>query len=55
LDAESDLAMLLSEEDVTSLAAAIEAGSSAGVVVWENTWAAPFASAEAPFGRSACG
>jgi Family of unknown function (DUF6325) len=42
---ESDLAMLLSEEDVTSLAAAIEAGSSAGVVVWENTWAAPFASA----------
>jgi Family of unknown function (DUF6325) len=42
---ESDLAMLLSEEDVTSLAAAIEAGSSAGVVVCENTWAAPFASA----------
>jgi hypothetical protein len=37
--------MLLSEEDVTSLAAAIEAGSSAGVVVWKNTWAAPFASA----------
>jgi hypothetical protein len=37
--------MLLSEEDVTSLAAAIEPGSSAGVVVWENTWAAPFASA----------
>jgi len=30
---------------VTSLAAAIEPGSSAGVVVWENTWAAPFASA----------
>jgi hypothetical protein len=37
--------MLLSEEDVTWLAAAIEPGSSAGVVVWENTWAAPFASA----------
>jgi len=37
--------MLLSEEDVTSLAAAIEPGSSAGVVVWENTWAAPFGSA----------
>jgi len=30
---------------VNSLAAAIEPGSSAGVVVWENTWAAPFASA----------
>jgi len=42
---ESELAMLLSEGDVTSLAAAIEPGSSAGVVVWENTWAAPFASA----------
>ena len=42
---ESELAMLLSEEDVTSLAAAIEPGSSAGVVVWENNWAAPFASA----------
>jgi hypothetical protein len=42
---EAELAMLLSEEDVTSLAAAIEPGSSAAVLVWENTWAAPFASA----------
>ena len=42
---ESELAMLLSEEDVTSVAAAIEPGNSAGVLVWENTWAAPFASA----------
>jgi Family of unknown function (DUF6325) len=42
---ESELAMLLSEEDVTAVAAAIEAGSSAAVLVWENTWAAPFASA----------
>src|SRR4029453_16394289 len=42
---ESELAMLLSEEDVTSLAAAIEPGSSAGVLVWENIWAAPFGSA----------
>jgi Family of unknown function (DUF6325) len=42
---ESELAMLLSEEDVTSLGAAIEPGSSAAVLVWENTWAAPFASA----------
>jgi hypothetical protein len=42
---ESELAMLLSEEDVNSLAAAIEPGSSAGVLIWENTWAAPFASA----------
>jgi hypothetical protein len=42
---ESELAMLLSEEDVNSLAAAIEPGSSAAVLVWENSWAAPFASA----------
>jgi hypothetical protein len=37
--------MLLSENDVTSLAAAIEPGSSAAVLVWENSWAAPLASA----------
>src|SRR5438132_14115471 len=42
---EAELAMLLSEEDVLALAAAIEPGSSAAVLVWENTWAAPFASA----------
>ena len=42
---ESELAMLLSEDDVTAVAAAIEPGSSAAVLVWENSWAAPFASA----------
>ena len=42
---ESQLAMLLSEDDVTAVAAAIVPGSSAAVLVWENTWAAPFASA----------
>ena len=42
---ESQLAMLLSEDDVTAVAAAIEPGSSAAVLVWENRWAAPFASA----------
>ena len=42
---ETELAMQLSEEDVTSVAAAIESGSSAAVLVWENSWAAPFASA----------
>src|SRR6476659_789460 len=36
---EAELAMLLSEEDVTAVAAAIEPGSSAAVLVWENTWA----------------
>jgi Family of unknown function (DUF6325) len=42
---EGQLAMLLSEDDVSAVAAAIEPASSAAVLVWENTWAAPFASA----------
>jgi hypothetical protein len=42
---ETELAVLLSEEDVISVAAAIEPGSSAAVLVWENKWAAPFGSA----------
>ena len=42
---ETELAMLLSEDDVTAIAAAVEPGSTAAVLVWENTWAAPFASA----------
>ena len=42
---ETGLAMVLSEQDVKDLAATIEPGSSAGVLVWENLWAAPFASA----------
>jgi hypothetical protein len=37
--------MLLSEEDVNAVAAAVEPGSSAAVLVWENKWAAPFGSA----------
>jgi hypothetical protein len=43
--AETQLAELLAEEDVVHLAAAMEPGSIAGVLVWENLWAAPFASA----------
>jgi hypothetical protein len=43
--AETQLAELLAEEDVAHLAAAMEPGSIAGVLVWENLWAAPFASA----------
>ena len=42
---ETDFANLLAEEDVENLAVAMEPGSVAGVLVWENTWAAPFASA----------
>ena len=43
--AEAQLADLLAEEDVVHLAAAMEPGTTAGVLVWENAWAAPFASA----------
>ena len=42
---ETELAVLLAEEDVADLAAAMEPGSVAGVLVWENRWSAPFASA----------
>jgi hypothetical protein len=42
---EAQLAELLAEEDVVNLAAAMEPGSTAGVLIWENLWAAPFASA----------
>jgi hypothetical protein len=40
---EGQLAELLALEDVEHLAAAMEPGSAAGVIVWENSWAAPFA------------
>ncbi len=40
---EGQLAEVLALEDVESLAEAMEPGSVAGVLVWENTWAAPFA------------
>jgi hypothetical protein len=42
---ETELAELLSEEDVISLTAAIEPGSTAALLVYENKWAAPFAAA----------
>ncbi len=43
--AETQLADLLAAEDVVNLAAAMKPGTVAGVLVWENSWAAPFASA----------
>jgi hypothetical protein len=43
--AETQLAELLAADDVANLAEAMEPGTTAGVLVWENTWAAPFASA----------
>jgi hypothetical protein len=42
---EAQLAELLAAEDVENLAAAMDPGSTAGVLIWENLWAAPFASA----------
>src|SRR3954470_19670668 len=42
---EAELAELLAEDDIEHLAAAMEPGSTAGVVIWENLWAAPFAAA----------
>src|SRR4030088_1536155 len=42
---ETELALLLAEEGVESSGAALEPGSVAAVLVWENVWAAPFGSA----------
>ena len=42
---EAQLAELLAADDVEHLAAAMEPGSTAGVLIWENLWAAPFAAA----------
>jgi Family of unknown function (DUF6325) len=42
---EAQLADLLAADDVEHLAAAMDPGSTAGVLIWENLWAAPFASA----------
>ncbi len=42
---EAELVQTLSEGDVEHLAAAMDPGSVAAVLVYENLWAAPFASA----------
>jgi hypothetical protein len=42
---ETEVAEILAAEDVEHLAEAMEPGSIAGVLVYENLWAAPFASA----------
>ena len=42
---EAQLVHTLAEDDVAHLAAAMDPGSVAGVLVYENLWAAPFASA----------
>lgn len=42
---ETEIAEILAADDVEHLAAAMEPGSVAGVLVYENRWAAPFAAA----------
>jgi hypothetical protein len=42
---EADVAELMSADDVANVAEALEPGSTAGLLVYENVWAAPFASA----------
>ena len=42
---EADLAVLLAVSDVEEIGESLEAASAAAVLVWENTWAAPFGSA----------
>ena len=42
---EAALAMLLAEEDIVAVGEALAPGSIAAVLVWENTWAGPFAGA----------
>ena len=42
---ETEIAEILSADDIANVAAALEPGSAAGVLVYENRWAAPFGSA----------
>jgi hypothetical protein len=40
---EAELAMLLAEEDIVAVGEALEPGSIGAVLVYENSWAGPFA------------
>jgi Family of unknown function (DUF6325) len=42
---EADVSLLLATEDIERAGADLEPGSTAAVLVWENTWAGPLASA----------
>ena len=42
---EANMSLVLAMEDVERVGADLEPGSAAAVLVWENTWAAAFASA----------
>jgi hypothetical protein len=45
LELETELALLLAADDVESIGAAMEPGSVAAVLIWENLWAAPLGAA----------
>jgi hypothetical protein len=45
LAVETELALLLAADDVEAIGAALEPGSVAAVLIWENVWAAPFGAA----------
>jgi Family of unknown function (DUF6325) len=42
---EANLAVLLAESDIEQIGESLQPGSAAAVMVWENSWAAPFGSA----------
>jgi hypothetical protein len=42
---EGDLGMVLAADDMENLGAAIDPGTIAGILVWENRWAGPFGAA----------
>ena len=46
---------LLDQSDFDEIGAVLDLNSSAGILVFENTWAAPFASRDASIGRPARG
>jgi hypothetical protein len=45
IELETELAMLLAEDDVEAIGASLEPGTVAAVLIWENLWAAPFSAA----------
>lgn len=47
---EGDLAEILADEDLQNVADSMAPGTVAGVLVWENTWAVPFAAAASESG-----
>ena len=44
-DLEGEVGGILSQEDIDYAAASLEPGSTVGLLVWEDLWAAPFADA----------